>query len=81
CLVTILNTRDHLGKFNGKTDGPSFDTAVPSTPVNAAGPFVSTANESEEQLFERFSPFKNAFSLPPVLNISSMDNTGIFGNA
>ncbi|GKD29035.1 hypothetical protein Tco_1239813, partial [Tanacetum coccineum] len=42
---------------------------------------VSTANESEEQLFERFSPFKNAFTLPPVLNISLMDNTGIFGNA
>ncbi|GJV02714.1 putative ribonuclease H-like domain-containing protein, partial [Tanacetum coccineum] len=63
------------------TDGPSFDTAVPSTPVNTAGPSVSTTNESEEQLFERFSPFKNAFTLPPVLNISSMDNTGIFGNA
>ncbi|GJV67880.1 hypothetical protein Tco_1483389, partial [Tanacetum coccineum] len=28
-----------------------------------------------------FSPFKNAFSLPPVPNISSMDNTGIFRNA
>ncbi|GKD23705.1 hypothetical protein Tco_1225408, partial [Tanacetum coccineum] len=40
-----------------------------------------TANESEEQLFERFSPFKNAFTLPPVPNISSMDNTGIFRNA
>ncbi|GJX33230.1 putative ribonuclease H-like domain-containing protein, partial [Tanacetum coccineum] len=50
-------------------------------PVNTAGPSVSTANESKEQLFERFSPFKNAFTLPPVLNISSMDNTGIFRNA
>ncbi|GJW07156.1 uncharacterized mitochondrial protein-like protein [Tanacetum coccineum] len=49
--------------------------------VNTAGPFVSTANKSEEQLFKRFSPFKNAFTLPPVPNISSMDNTGIFGNA
>ncbi|GKB19244.1 putative ribonuclease H-like domain-containing protein [Tanacetum coccineum] len=39
------------------------------------------ANESEEQLFERFSPFKNTFTLPPVPNISSMDNIGIFGNA
>ncbi|GJU73358.1 hypothetical protein Tco_1264763 [Tanacetum coccineum] len=63
------------------TAGSSFDTVVPSTPVNTAGPSVSTANKSEEQLFERFSPFKNAFSLPPVPNISSMDNTGIFGNA
>ncbi|GJS21953.1 putative ribonuclease H-like domain-containing protein [Tanacetum coccineum] len=60
---------------------PSFDTVVPSTLVNTAGPSISTANESEEQLFERFSPFKNAFTLPPVPNISSMDNTSIFGNA
>ncbi|GKB09335.1 putative ribonuclease H-like domain-containing protein [Tanacetum coccineum] len=63
------------------TAGPSFDTVVPSTPVNTIGPSVSTANESEEQLFERFSPFKNAFTLPLVLNISSIDNTSIFGNA
>ncbi|GKD82791.1 putative ribonuclease H-like domain-containing protein [Tanacetum coccineum] len=72
----INTVSTHVG-----TAGPSFDTVVPSTPVNTAGPSVSTANESEEQLFERFSPFKNAFTLPPVLNISSMDNTGIFGNA
>ncbi|GKG41008.1 hypothetical protein Tco_0470220, partial [Tanacetum coccineum] len=39
------------------------------------------ANESEEQLFKRFSPFKNAFTLPPILNISSMDSAGIFGNS
>ncbi|GJR06972.1 putative ribonuclease H-like domain-containing protein [Tanacetum coccineum] len=63
------------------TVGPSFDTIVSSTPINTVGPFVSTANESEEQLFEIFSPFKNAFTLPPVSNVSSMDNTGIFGNA
>ncbi|GJV60162.1 putative ribonuclease H-like domain-containing protein [Tanacetum coccineum] len=76
---------EHTNSSNGinivSTAGPLFDTNVPSTPVNAAGPSVSTANESEEQLFERFSPFKNAFTLPPVPNISSMDNTGIFGNA
>ncbi|GJV16977.1 putative ribonuclease H-like domain-containing protein [Tanacetum coccineum] len=88
-----LNQREmqtkHTNSSNGintvstpvSTVGPSFDTVVPSTPVNTAGPSVSTANESEEQLFERFSPFKNAFTLPPVPNISSMDNTGIFGNA
>ncbi|GKA74345.1 ribonuclease H-like domain-containing protein [Tanacetum coccineum] len=58
--------------------GPSFDTAVPSTLVNTAGPSVSTA---EEQIFKRFSPFKNAFTLLPVPNMSSMDNTSIFGNA
>ncbi|GJW80209.1 putative ribonuclease H-like domain-containing protein, partial [Tanacetum coccineum] len=63
------------------TVGSSFDTVVLSTPVNTTGPSVSTANESEEQLFERFYPFKNAFTLPPIPNISSMDNTGIFRNA
>ncbi|GKB23180.1 hypothetical protein Tco_0862581 [Tanacetum coccineum] len=80
---------EHTNSTNGinivstpvSTTGPSFDTAVPSTPVNATRPSVSTTNESEEQLFERFSPFKNAFTLPPVPNISSMDNTGIFRNA
>ncbi|GKD31560.1 putative ribonuclease H-like domain-containing protein [Tanacetum coccineum] len=63
------------------TARPTVDTAVPSPPVNTARPSVNTANAFEEHLFERFSPFKNAFSLPPVPNISSMDNTGIFGNA
>ncbi|GJW20763.1 uncharacterized mitochondrial protein-like protein [Tanacetum coccineum] len=63
------------------TAGPSFDNVVPSPPVNTVGPSVSTANAFEEHLFERFSPFKNAFTLPPVPNVSSMDNTGIFGNA
>ncbi|GJT64504.1 putative ribonuclease H-like domain-containing protein [Tanacetum coccineum] len=80
---------EHTNSSNGintfstpvSTAGPSFDIVVPSTPVNTAGPSVSTANKSKEQLFERFSPFKNAFSLPPVPNISSMDNTGIFGYA
>ncbi|GJR14611.1 putative ribonuclease H-like domain-containing protein [Tanacetum coccineum] len=77
-----LNQREmqieHTNSSNGintintpvSTVGPSFDTAVPSTPINTAGPSVSTANETEEQLFERFSPFKNAFTLPPVPNIS-----------
>ncbi|GJU31972.1 putative ribonuclease H-like domain-containing protein [Tanacetum coccineum] len=34
-----------------------------------------------EHLFERFSSFKNAFTLPPVLNVTPMDDTGIFSNA
>ncbi|GJT84373.1 putative ribonuclease H-like domain-containing protein [Tanacetum coccineum] len=61
--------------------GPSFDNDVPSPPVNTVGPSVSTDNAFEEHLFERFSPFKNAFTLPSVPNVSSMDNTSIFGNA
>ncbi|GJR17328.1 putative ribonuclease H-like domain-containing protein [Tanacetum coccineum] len=80
---------EHSNSTNGintisthvSTAGPSIDIAGPSPPVNTTRPSISTANESEEQLFERFSPFKNAFTLPSVPNVSSMDNTGIFGNA
>ncbi|GJW52157.1 reverse transcriptase domain-containing protein [Tanacetum coccineum] len=57
--------------------GPSFTNDDPSSPVNAA----EASNAFEEHLFERFSPFKNAFTLPPVLNVTPMDDTGIFGNA
>ncbi|GJT85816.1 putative ribonuclease H-like domain-containing protein [Tanacetum coccineum] len=63
------------------TVGPSFDNADPSSLVNTAGPSVSIANAFEEHLFERFSPFKNAYALPHVPNMSLMDNTRIFGNA
>ncbi|GKE78603.1 putative ribonuclease H-like domain-containing protein [Tanacetum coccineum] len=85
-----LNQREmqteHTNSINNvstpiSTTGPSFDNVVTPPPVNTAGPSVSTANAFEEHLFERFSPFKNAFTLPPVPNVSSMDNTGIFGNA
>ncbi|GJR67414.1 hypothetical protein Tco_0013479 [Tanacetum coccineum] len=63
------------------TARPTIDTVVPSPPINTARPSVNTANAFEEHLFERFSPFKNAFSLPAVPNISSMGNTRFFGNA
>ncbi|GKB93698.1 putative ribonuclease H-like domain-containing protein [Tanacetum coccineum] len=88
-----LNQREMQTENTNSTDGintistpvsttrPTVDTAVPSPPVNTARPSINTANAFEEHLFERFSPFKNAFSLPPVPNISSMDNTGIFRNA
>ncbi|GKE56535.1 hypothetical protein Tco_1495720 [Tanacetum coccineum] len=56
------------------TAGPSFANDVPSSPVNAA-------RTSEEHLFEQFSPFKNAFTLPNVPNVFSIDDTRIFGNA
>ncbi|GJV08882.1 putative ribonuclease H-like domain-containing protein [Tanacetum coccineum] len=48
-----------------------------SSPVNAA----EASNAFEEHLFERFSPFKNAFTLPPISNVTPMDDTRIFGNA
>ncbi|GKC70342.1 putative ribonuclease H-like domain-containing protein, partial [Tanacetum coccineum] len=64
-----------------------------STPVSTAGPFCTNddpsslvnaakaSNAFEEYLFEQFSSFKNAFTLPPISNVTPMDDTGIFGNA
>ncbi|GJZ45627.1 putative ribonuclease H-like domain-containing protein [Tanacetum coccineum] len=43
------------------TTRPTVDTTVPSPPVNTIRPSVDNANAFEEHLFERFSPFKNAF--------------------
>ncbi|GKF00930.1 hypothetical protein Tco_0027853, partial [Tanacetum coccineum] len=57
--------------------GPSFTNDDPSSLVNAA----KASNAFEEHLFERFSSFKNAFTLPPLSNMTPMDDTGIFGNA
>nr|GEZ46831.1 hypothetical protein [Tanacetum cinerariifolium] len=45
--------------------GPSFVNVASQIPLNAVGPFAST-NDFEEHSFERFSPFKNAVSLPHV---------------
>ncbi|GJY92415.1 putative ribonuclease H-like domain-containing protein [Tanacetum coccineum] len=56
------------------TVGPSFTNDAPSSPVNAT-------RTSKEHLFEQFSPFKNAFTLPDVPNMFSIDDTGFFGNA
>ncbi|GKB00120.1 putative ribonuclease H-like domain-containing protein [Tanacetum coccineum] len=56
--------------------GPSFTNDDPSSPVNAA----EASNAFEEHIFERFSPFKNAFTLPPFLNVTPIYDTGIFGN-
>ncbi|GJR84937.1 putative ribonuclease H-like domain-containing protein [Tanacetum coccineum] len=57
-----------------KTVGLSFTNDAPSSPVN-------DARTSEEHLFEHFSPFKNAFTLPDVPNVFSIDDTRIFSNA
>ncbi|GJS60166.1 putative ribonuclease H-like domain-containing protein [Tanacetum coccineum] len=59
------------------TAGPSCTDDDLSSPVNAA----EASNAFEEHLFEQFSPFKNAFTLPPVSNVTPMNDTGIFGNA
>ncbi|GKE59623.1 putative ribonuclease H-like domain-containing protein, partial [Tanacetum coccineum] len=59
------------------TAGLSFTNDHQSSPVNAA----EASNAFEDHLFKQFSPFKNAFTLPPVSNMTPMDDTGIFGNA
>ncbi|GJR52048.1 putative ribonuclease H-like domain-containing protein [Tanacetum coccineum] len=56
---------------------PSFTNDDTSSPVNV----TEASNAFEEHLFERFSPFKNAFTLLPVSNVTPMDDTRIFGNA
>nr|GEW28719.1 hypothetical protein [Tanacetum cinerariifolium] len=62
------------------TTGPSFVNATSPSPINAAGTPDST-NPFEEHPFERFFPFKNAFSLPHVPIVTPINDTGIFGNA
>ncbi|GJW49064.1 putative ribonuclease H-like domain-containing protein [Tanacetum coccineum] len=57
--------------------GPFFTNDDSSSPVNVA----EASNAFEEHLFERFSPFKNAFTLLPISNVTPMDDTGIFSNA
>ncbi|GKD65866.1 hypothetical protein Tco_1307974, partial [Tanacetum coccineum] len=42
---------------------------------------AEASNAFEEHLFKRFFPFKNAFTLPPISNVTLMDDTRIFGNA
>ncbi|GJR06622.1 putative ribonuclease H-like domain-containing protein [Tanacetum coccineum] len=59
------------------TAGPSCTDDDLSSPVNVA----EASNAFEEHLFEQFSPFKNAFTLLPVSNVTPMNDTGIFCNA
>nr|GEU68618.1 hypothetical protein [Tanacetum cinerariifolium] len=62
------------------TAGPSFINAASPSPINSAETPAST-NAFEEHPFKRFSPFKNAFSLPHVPIVTPINDTGIFGNA
>ncbi|GKC45146.1 putative ribonuclease H-like domain-containing protein [Tanacetum coccineum] len=78
-----------------QTENPNSTNSINivSTPVSTARPsctdddlsspvnFAEASNAFMEYLFERFSPFKNAFTLPPVSNVTPMHDTGIFGNA
>nr|GEW18153.1 hypothetical protein [Tanacetum cinerariifolium] len=60
--------------------GPSFVNVALPSPINAAGTPAST-NAFEVHPFERFSPFKNAFSLQHVSIMTLINDIGIFGNA
>ncbi|GJY59884.1 putative ribonuclease H-like domain-containing protein [Tanacetum coccineum] len=68
------DTRSEFESTPVSTVGPSFTNDDQSSPINAA----EASNAFEEHLFERFSPFKNAFTLPPVSNVTPMDDTRIF---
>ncbi|GJU14893.1 putative ribonuclease H-like domain-containing protein [Tanacetum coccineum] len=81
-LLQLENQPNSTNSFNTvgtpvSATRPSFTNDDPSSPVNAAEAF----NAFEEHLFERFSPLKNAFTLPLVSNVTLIDDTGIFGNA
>ncbi|GKC71364.1 putative ribonuclease H-like domain-containing protein, partial [Tanacetum coccineum] len=82
-LLQQKKQTNHTNSFNTfgtpvSTAGPSFTNDDPSSPVNVA----EASNAFEDHLFEQFSPFKNAFTLLDVPNVSLMDdNIGIFAGA
>nr|GFA25095.1 hypothetical protein [Tanacetum cinerariifolium] len=77
--INITNSFNTVSlPFN--TAEPSFVKAASPSPIIAARTPAST-NAFEEHPFERFSPFKNAFSLPHVPIATLINDTKIFGNA
>nr|GEX38069.1 hypothetical protein [Tanacetum cinerariifolium] len=62
------------------TAGPSFVNVALPSPINVVGTPISI-NAFKEHHFERFSLFKNAFSLPHVPIVTLINDTKIFGNA
>nr|GEY02518.1 hypothetical protein [Tanacetum cinerariifolium] len=97
CPVTILNTRDNLGKFEGKADegyfvGYSVDpkkTLLQDSTVNAGtkAPEVDENEASDnggknDQVLRIGSSFVNAASQTLINAVGhSTNDTGIFGNA
>nr|GEU96835.1 retrovirus-related Pol polyprotein from transposon TNT 1-94 [Tanacetum cinerariifolium] len=69
CPVTILNTKDHLGKFNGKADEGFFVRY--SLITKAFRVFNSKTRIVEENLHIRFSE-----STPDVVGTKACDNAG-----
>ncbi|GKD18813.1 putative ribonuclease H-like domain-containing protein [Tanacetum coccineum] len=74
---------EHPNSTNSiNTISTPVSTAELSSTNDASSSPVNATKNFEEHLFKQFSPFKNAFTLPDVLNVSPMDdNTGIFAGA
>ncbi|GJR06174.1 putative ribonuclease H-like domain-containing protein [Tanacetum coccineum] len=72
----------HTNSINSiNTVSTSVSTARPSCTDDDLSSLVYAARTFEEHLFEKISPFKNAFTLPDVPNVFLINDTGIFGNA
>ncbi|GJZ05419.1 putative ribonuclease H-like domain-containing protein [Tanacetum coccineum] len=72
-ILIPIYTTDPLISQDPKTGYPNSTNSINtvSTPISAVGPsFIDDTRTSEEHLFERFSPFKNAFTIPPVSNVT-----------
>ncbi|GJV91999.1 putative ribonuclease H-like domain-containing protein [Tanacetum coccineum] len=89
CMKPIEEDESGVSNKGGEDDqatrsgtaGPSFTNDVPTSPINTAGPSVSTTNTFEEHLLEQFSPFKHEFDLPHVPNVTPINDTRIFDDA
>ncbi|GKF78491.1 hypothetical protein Tco_0234059 [Tanacetum coccineum] len=81
-LVKQLNSTNCFNTIDTPVSaaGPSFTNDDPSSLVNVVSA-PKASNAFKEHLFERFSPFKNAFTLLPVSNVTPIDDTRIFSNA
>ncbi|GJW78729.1 retrotransposon protein, putative, ty1-copia subclass [Tanacetum coccineum] len=66
-ITDPLISQGPKGNTPVSTAEPSSINDAPSSPVNAAKTY-------EEHIFEQFSPFKNAFTLPDVPSVSPMDD-------
>nr|GEV49362.1 putative ribonuclease H-like domain-containing protein [Tanacetum cinerariifolium] len=77
-----INSTNSLNNVSSpvNTAEPSFANAASPSLVNTDGTPANT-NAFEERHFVRFSPFKNASTLPHLPSVTPTNDTGIFGNA
>ncbi|GJW02202.1 putative reverse transcriptase domain-containing protein [Tanacetum coccineum] len=67
----IVGTRDNI--VTGPKDMKKI-AVEPSSTNDASSSPVNATKTSEEHIFEQFSPFKNAFTLPHVPNMLDLNN-------